>query len=52
LLLSECLLLLLFISLLTQSGNFWIHPRTGVGSPASHYGSNRFRCRPWNRLSR
>jgi hypothetical protein len=25
LLLSECLLLLLFISLSTQSGNFWIH---------------------------
>jgi hypothetical protein len=29
LLLNECLLLLLlFISLWTQSGNFWIHPRT------------------------
>jgi hypothetical protein len=27
LLLNECLLLLLFISLSTQSGNFWIHPR-------------------------
>jgi hypothetical protein len=23
-----CFLLLLFISLSTQSGNFWIHPRT------------------------
>jgi hypothetical protein len=28
LLLNECLLLLLFISLSTQSGNFWIHLRT------------------------
>jgi hypothetical protein len=28
LLLNECLFLLLFISLSTQSGNFWIHPRT------------------------
>jgi hypothetical protein len=28
LLLNECLLL--FISLSTQSGNFWIHPRTSV----------------------
>jgi hypothetical protein len=28
LLFNECLLLLLFISLSTQSGNFWIHPRT------------------------
>jgi hypothetical protein len=26
LLLTECLLLLLFISLSTQSGNLWIHP--------------------------
>jgi hypothetical protein len=30
LLLNEFLLLLLFISLLTQSGNFWIHPRVYV----------------------
>jgi hypothetical protein len=28
LLLNECLLLLLFISLSTQSGNFWIQPST------------------------
>jgi hypothetical protein len=27
LLVNECLFLLLFISLSTQSGNFWIHPR-------------------------
>jgi hypothetical protein len=27
-LLLECLLLLLFVSLSTQSGNFWIHPCT------------------------
>jgi len=27
LLLNKCLLLLLFISLWTPSGNFWIHPR-------------------------
>jgi hypothetical protein len=28
LLLNECLLLLLLISLSTESGNFWIYPRT------------------------
>jgi hypothetical protein len=28
LLLNECLLFLLFISLSNQSGNFWIHPGT------------------------
>jgi hypothetical protein len=33
LLLNECLLLLLFISLSTQSGNFWILPRKS----RSHY---------------
>jgi hypothetical protein len=31
--LNECLLLLLLISLSTQSGNFWIHPRIHVLAP-------------------
>jgi hypothetical protein len=32
LLLNECLFLLAYISLSTQSGNFWIHPRNvGIG---------------------
>jgi hypothetical protein len=35
LLLNECLLLLLFISLSTQSGNFWIHPR--ISTNASYF---------------
>jgi hypothetical protein len=29
--LDECLLLLAYISLSTQSGNFWIHSRTSAG---------------------
>jgi hypothetical protein len=32
LLLNECLLLLLFLSLSTQSGNFWMHSRISAGS--------------------
>jgi hypothetical protein len=35
LLLNECLLLL-FISLSTQSGNFWIHPRS-IRKPVSDF---------------
>jgi hypothetical protein len=38
LLLNECLLLLLFISLPTQSGNFWLHPRKVI--PVSEDSSN------------
>jgi len=33
--LNECLLLFLFISLSTQSGNFWIHPRTSQATFAA-----------------
>jgi hypothetical protein len=28
---SQCLFLLLFVSLSTQSGNFWIYPRISEG---------------------
>jgi len=44
LLLSQCLFLLLFISLSTQSGKFWIHPRMTefhIVSTDREFGSSR-----------
>jgi len=35
------LLLLLFISLLTQSRNFWIHPHMCQGASCPAYGTDR-----------
>jgi hypothetical protein len=35
LLLNECLFLLMFMSLSTQSGNFWIYPLCTVGADAN-----------------
>jgi hypothetical protein len=43
-LLNECLLLLLFVSLLTQSGNFWIHPRIGLMNGENEWLVNAVSC--------
>jgi hypothetical protein len=40
LLLNECLLFLLLISLSTQSGNFWIHPCILLSRRKVNYGGN------------
>jgi hypothetical protein len=46
LLLNECLLLL-FISLSTQSGNFWIHPHTLVHSGFSFIEISKYHLGLW-----